>query len=425
MSLKITIGGREDRFNSNDLIEIFLIGLMFVIKVTPQLQYSFTGLAWSFLYHVVFGLWFLITLYRSPNWILGTKELQSVFLWLCYLFLTFLVFDHTQWGYFSLLLSFWEPVIIFYYYTQFDNHSRKREFIAWIAVFALAYGLLNSIQTIDANELAAREASSGHSSQDAVLTGNYSFTATITILLGSMLCYLQTHKFMKHKIKCALALFMVIGAVVFVFQCNLMISILSIIVAAIVYVAVNKKKEIRAARIILLIVAIAILIPLLSVIGGLLADLIDSLGDFIGSSTITDRTSLLSAWLRGGSMEGNLESRINLCRIALNTFINNPIFGIGPQNNASIYFETQLGLHATFFDEWARFGLVGMILLIRPFLRFYRYVCSIVKEGARLKAVKAGFWVFLFISMLNPVASANVGIALFYIVPVIALEKQY
>ena len=159
-------------------------------------------------------------------------------------------------------------------------------------------------------------------------------------------------------------------------------------------------------------------------LGEVLANMIDVLANFIGSDTIFQRTELISTWLRGGSMSGNLESRVDLCLIALNTFVKNPLFGIGPQNNASIYFPNQLGLHATFFDEWARFGIIGMIFLIRTFVRLYKYVCNIVDEGPALRAIKTGFYVFLVISMLNPVASANVAISLFFISPSYCTRKS-
>lgn len=414
----------ENKLNSNDWIEIFLIGLMFVIKVTPQLQYSFTGLRWSLAYHVVFALWVLITMCRCSNWLLGTRELQRTFFWLIYLFVTFVFFENTQWGYFSLLLSFWEPAIIFYYYTQFDDNAKKREIIAWIAVIALAYGLINSIQSVNANELAAREASSGHTSEDAVLTGNYSFTATLTILWGAMICFIQKFKFQTKKIRCAIASWMAVGSIIFIFRCNLMISILCIILSVVLYFTINSKREFNIQRLLIIALVVVGVALLWNSAGSVLADVVDALGSLIGSDTITSRTALISAWLRGGDMEGNLESRFELCRIALNAFINNPIFGIGPQNNAGIYFKTYLGLHATFFDEWARFGVVGMAFEISTFAVFYRYVCQIIDEGRTLRAFKAGFWIFIIISMLNPVASANVGIALLYIVPTFALMKN-
>ena len=53
------------------------------------------------------------------------------------------------------------------------------------------------------------------------------------------------------------------------------------------------------------------------------------------------------------------------------------------------------------------------------------YTNKNIDEGIPLKAFKSGFWIFIVISMLNPVASANVGIALFYLVPVIAIESDF
>jgi hypothetical protein len=124
-------------------------------------------------------------------------------------------------------------------------------------------------------------------------------------------------------------------------------------------------------------------------------------------------------YLLRGTMVGNVSSRISLDLLALETFFNHPIIGIGPQNNVEIYYLKQLGLHATFFDDLARYGIIGFGLLSAAYLTFLNDQLKKFDNTMGAKTYKAGFATFILISMLNPTLSANVGIVLFFIIPTI------
>lgn len=407
-----------------DVIGVMTVLVMFVMKAVPLLGYTFAGTGWSLFYQVMFVIWLCATLFASPNWIFNMKSgFNYVILWLFYLLCLFLLFPNTQLGYYSLNLTFWEPLLIFYYYYTVRREPRLYNTILYVVLGAILISLLLSIYSVNANELAAREASSGHSTEDAMLTGNYTFTAAITVILPVMAAVIIINRFIKHRFICIIAAVMLVGTVVFIFRCNLMISILCMMIAFVFLVTANPKRTNTASRTLITIFVAAAIIIGFGLLAGLLARFFDWLGGAIGSYEIATKTTYIANFLRFGTMEGNLESRLDLCKIAINTFLKHPIFGIGPQNNADIYFMTQLGMHAQFFDEWARYGIVGITLLALPLKKYYSFCVQNISEGWMLKAFKAGFISYFVISMLNPAVSANIGITMFFVMPIICLDK--
>lgn len=411
----------KKKIGTTSLLAAFLVIFMFVIKVVPSLQYKYTGTFWSLIYQVIFFLWIFMTNLKYRGWFLRMgKKLNSLLLWIVYLMLLFFVFPNTQYGYMSLILTFWEPLVIFYYYDSVEKDVRLKKIILWATLLAILWGLVLSIASVDANELAAREASSGHKGEDAVLTGNYTFTAMISIISCGFLGCLFSDKF-KNKVPDAVFTAIIVSALTFIFRCNLMISILCFLIGFILFLVFGggirgRKAVIRNCMIAITLLVLAICWEQVSV--GVIY-IFRALGNFIGSTEITKKTEQIILFIGQGVQTGNLASRINLCKIAINTFLNHPIFGIGPQNNANIYFLTQLGLHATFFDEFARYGIVGIAIMARAFLCFYKYTMHRMGRGFKVKGFKAGFVLFFIVSSLNPVISANIGIALFYILPTV------
>ena len=407
------------KYSALESLQIIVLLILFGLKLIPQFQYSFAGTFWSLAYQGMFVFWLLLTMFESGVWF---RYLRSYYknwtLWIVFLLLGFLLFPNTQLGFLSLNLTFWEPMLMFYYYTEIKEDNRITTFVSIASVAFLIFGLVQSIQSVNVNELAAREATSGHSSEDGALTGNYSFTATLSILIPVGIAAL------KSKINTIWKIISMVGialSIYFVLHCNLMISIICMLLAFPIFLlfsantegTINRKSFVMAILFVLVIVAF----PYWK---GVLISLFSLISEIAGTSEIEKKVMQLTALLNG-SLVGNVNSRFELCVIAIRTFLKNPIIGIGPQNNADIYFLTQLGLHATFFDDLARYGIVGMSIMISTYYSWYKSLrCSFV-DGSGLTPIKSGIILYIIISMLNPTISANVGIVLFFILP--ALSK--
>ena len=406
----------KKRIGTVDIIQILLVCFLFSLRLIPQLQYTFTGTTWSLVYQLIFITWVLTTILRSGLWF---QKLQGYFLylffWLALLTVEFVVFPNTQIGFFGLNLSFWEPLIIYYYYTEVSDDPRLARIIALIAVAMLFYAVIQSIQSVNVNVLAAREASSGRRSEDAILTGNYSFTAAVTILIP--LCIGIVLSKQKILVRVIAGLFVGLCAY-FIFHCNLMISILCMMFSFVILFLFSKERKISAGRVLVFILGVLVFLLTAFYWREVAINLLTYMRDTIGTRQINERVNNLIYLLRG-SMVGNVSSRISLDLLALETFINNPIIGIGPQNNVEIYYLKQLGLHATFFDDLARYGIIGFGVMTAAYLTFFNEQLKRFDRTMGAKTCKAGFATFIFISLLNPTLSANVGIVLFFIFPVI------
>lgn len=404
----------KKKFRTLEVLQIFVVCVLFALKLIPQLQYTYAGSTWSLLYQVIFILWLLLTVARSGVWFQKLRGyFVYVFLWLVVLAIEFLIFPNTQIGFLGLNLTFWEPLIMYYYYSEICDNPRIAQTIAIIAVAMLFFGIVQSIQTVNVNSLAAREASSGNRSDDAILTGNYSFTATLTILIP--LCFGIIVTKQKAVIRVIAGLFIGLSAY-FIFHCNLMISIVSLLFSFVILFIFSEEKGISGKRVFIFIIALLLFFMTSFYWRELAINLLTALKAAINTNLINERIDNLIFLLRG-TIVGNVSSRINLDFLALNTFITHPIFGIGPQNNADIYFLKQLGLHATFFDDLARYGIIGFGIMAAAYLNFFKDQMNKLNRTMGAKTYKAGFAMYILISMLNPTLSANVGIALFFIYP--------
>lgn len=400
------------------IMQLLIVFVLFGMKLVPQFQYSFAGTFWSLAYQGIFCIWLMISVLRSGFWFRYlSKYLKNWLLWIVYLALTFLMFSNTQIGFFSLNLTFWEPMVVYFYYTEvLKGGEKEATVIAIVCMACLLFGLFQSIQSVNVNELAAREASSGHSSDDAVLTGNYSFTATLTILLPATYLLLRAEV---RKIWKIFAVIFIGASFYFVIHCNLMISILCMFLSIPLIFVFGKNIHFDVKRLLLGLIITVIFAFTAAFWKSKVIEVLELFASVVGTKEIINKVSQL-IYLLNGTLIGNVHSRFELCAIALNTFISHPIFGIGPQNNANIYFLTQLGLHATLFDDLARYGIVGISVMGGLYMRWYK-CCVVSVEGQDgVIALKCGIVLYFIISMLNPTLSANIGIALFFVLPMLS-----
>lgn len=408
------------KINLLGAIHIGILFVLFGIKLVPQFQYTFAGTFWSLMYQGVFVFWFMISVFRSGFWFRCLKKyLKNWVLWIVYLSIMFLLFSNTQIGFFSLNLTFWEPMVIYFYYTEIlEKGEKEATIIAIFCMVCLFFGLIQSIQSVNVNELAAREASSGHSSEDAVLTGNYSFTATLTIILPVL--YIALVSKIKTKWKIMVSIF-IVATFYFIIYCNLMISILCLFLTIPIISIIGNNIKFNAKSFLRRSIIAIFFILTYGIWKDLLVLMLEQFAVLIGSNEVNMKVDQL-IFLLNGSLVGNIESRFGLVRIAWNTFLHHPLIGIGPQNNAEIYFKTYLGMHATLFDDIARYGVVGMSIMLSVYIRFFKNCAKVYAYTKCTRALKASLIIYIVISMLNPTISANVGIALFFVIPVLLNE---
>lgn len=112
--------------------------------------------------------------------------------------------------------------------------------------------------------------------------------------------------------------------------------------------------------------------------------------------------------------------RSRLYWTSFNTFLENPLFGIGNHVDGDYHI---IGGHSTFFDTLASYGLFGLFFYIAFFISFHGYLRTawtpLVKEWKVAHA--CFFYAFILISFINPIWFPEVMILYFLIIPGLAV----
>ena len=96
---------------------------------------------------------------------------------------------------------------------------------------------------------------------------------------------------------------------------------------------------------------------------------------------------------------GQLGIRLTLYRTSLQTFLQNPLFGIGPAINE---FVRGIGGHSTWLDYLAMYGLLGFGFFIAFHVLLYRRIWKNTSGSERFYRCLT-FWIFTFYGLVNPV----------------------
>lgn len=105
--------------------------------------------------------------------------------------------------------------------------------------------------------------------------------------------------------------------------------------------------------------------------------------------------------------------RIEKIRYTIESFISNPLFGL----NYADYNATTIGGHAQWFDDLARFGIVGMIFMSFFYVNIYRSTIKKIEDEVSKNATQLGWLLFIILGFLNPNTMATVTMILFIVVP--------
>ena len=157
----------------------------------------------------------------------------------------------------------------------------------------------------------------------------------------------------------------------------------------------------------------------------LFADVIvDMLSSMISSERLLSRLVMLldSDSVDVSVGENSLNSRVMLWMESINTWLANPVnffFGIGatPVSNAHL----GVGQHSSFFDSFAKYGLIGGFLIFNSLRLSYKYIRSLYDRKVRLQIFAIAV-LFMLFCITKGVFTPAIGSMLFIMLPL--LSKQ-
>ena len=185
--------------------------------------------------------------------------------------------------------------------------------------------------------------------------GNYQYIYGIIYLIFILMAFII--KSIRKNDKCTFVnVSVVLVLVVSVFcliKAEFMYSFILLFIIIVMYVfKINSIKKI--------IISFVSLILLLTVLRIPISKALDKVAPHINKPNIEMRLNDISLMLKGNISDTiDVKARLNNYLISINTFIDNPLYGVGFNVN-----DARIGLHSTFLDEFAKFGLVGGLTFV-------------------------------------------------------------
>ena len=154
--------------------------------------------------------------------------------------------------------------------------------------------------------------------------------------------------------------------------------------------------------------------------------IVDMLRSMISSDRLLSRLLVLIDADSAGAGEGEvtLNARARLWMESINTWLANPvnfIFGIGapPVSDA----HQGVSQHSSFFDSFAKYGLIGGFLIFNSLRISYRYVQSLYGRKERPQIFVIAM-LFMFFCITKGVFTPAIGSMLFIMLPLLSNQNQ-
>lgn len=150
--------------------------------------------------------------------------------------------------------------------------------------------------------------------------------------------------------------------------------------------------------------------------------IVDMLRSMISSDRLLTRLIMLidADNAEAGVGEHSLNARSMLWMESINTWLANPVnflFGIGapPVSDAHL----GVGQHSSFFDSFAKYGLIGGFLIFNSLRISYKYIRSLYARTERLQ-IFAIAMLFMFFCITKGVFTPAIGSMLFIMLPLLS-----
>lgn len=372
----------------------------------------------NYIQFALFGLWNLFAFKEDPKSFrlaITSKPTIYLFLFLIYYFVTSIIEGELIYTltYVGVYLMIYTCHVQFIYYYQRSRYKEIKfivltSLIGWslIAIFAIAFYTINpaAARTLAADFTAY---------ENLYIGGGYAIAFGSAIIFTYLTTLLFKRLGIINKILIAFVVFLLFYLIVKTESTTTLIaSIIGAIVGLLYEIRTNISKGLK---VVIYIASIAILVFLLN--GGLVRviyQISDSTTDELYARRFDRIGEKLLSFESGSSNENYVDERWGLVTESFNTFLENPLFGVGYKvgNKFSALEAIGVGTHSEMFDILAQFGLIG------GFLFYAFFISSLKRVNKRIK--NKSFLITLFImALMNPFHYFHGFYALFVMMPFI------
>lgn len=394
---------------------VILTGIYIVWAISPYLTRNLSPV----IVLVVMLLWVTTAIISHPVRIEYISKLVFyIYIWNFYMVLI-RVIGHGDAAIGNLLTSiiFWFPGIIYIFYKEINNRAINK----YLSIFTLGitiYIVIVNISIISENP-AATKVLTGSSGELSIYyfnntnLGDFSFVQTIAILTGVLVGIFISSK------KTYIRIFIIVPIILFIYMIILsasVITIISLLIMLLFYFYYKIELRNKFNKILLIIFFIIVLLMIIT-FKDIIASLFFKLSLQIENQLISERVFDISTLLKGNLFAtSSLFARMDLYKLSLITFLENPFFGKGMIYSLD-HFQSGIGMHSQVFDDMARYGIVGIIMYRQILISYLKNLKTSIFSTEHYIINKSILMGALFMAIYNPLISIPMGMVIFIILP--------
>lgn len=371
----------------------------------------------NYIQFALFGLWNLFALLGDPkSFRLAITSKPTIYLlfFLIYYFVTSIIEGELGYTltYVGVYLMIYTCHVQFLYYYQRSRYKEVRfivltSLVGWclIAIFAIAFYTINpaAARTLAADFTAY---------ENLYIGGGYAIAFGSAILFPYLTSLLLKRRL--GVIKKTLVAFVVFILFYLIVKTESTTTLIASVLGSIIGLFYEIRNNISKGRKIVLYIASIVLIAFL-LNGGLVRvvyQISDSASEELYAKRFDRIGEKLISFESGSSYENYVDERWGLVTESFNTFLENPLLGVGYKvgNKFSKLEAIGVGTHSEMFDILAQFGLIGGFL-------FYAYFFSSLKRAERRIKNKSYLITLFIMALMNPFHYFHGFYALFVMIP--------
>lgn len=362
--------------------------------------------------------WVLFSYVSNPKafnraFIIPDIKTYSIYLWL----VTYTIFyfaGYMHGAEFDRLFNYYRlgfSILIFNYYLETSDIKAVKRIIVFALISVFVVCIL-TLRGLALDPMAARVLATGREELIQGLTGmtigSYGFIYGLVFLSTSVIGLIKTNLLKSQKILFAV---IVVLAIYTIFSAAFMMALL-LIATTFILLLFNVK---RASR----LFGIALFLFILSwFLAPVFYNVLSYLGDVVRHPALSQRLHELALTIRFGTVEGtiNMDARWNLLNLSLGTFIVNPILGVGGfYGDYTIV--NGIGGHSAFFDELARFGILGAGSLLVALYSNTRFVYRRFIHSKQKLVYFCSMSAFFILGTINTLLFVPIIFMAYFVVP--------
>ena len=302
-----------------------------------------------------------------------------------------------------------------YYLHIYDLRAIRR--LTVFSLICIVFVIISTLRGLALDPMAARLLATGREDMMQGLTGmmigSYGFIYGLVFVTVAILGLIKSSLIKKQTI----ILFVIAALAIYtIFSAAFMIALL-ILATALVLLLLNIKK------ISWTLVVASISFMVIHIFSPIFYDVLMYLGDIVEHVVLSHRFHSLAFLIQHGSVDGseNMAVRWEVLQLSIETFLNNPILGIG-----GFYgFGTRqygIGGHSAFFDELAKYGILGAGFLFVALYSNARFVYRRLKNNKQKMVYYSCMSVFFILGVINTLLFVPLLFMAYFVVPGIILS---